>query len=440
MKILHILNSYLPQHIAGTEVYVSALVRELKKKNYDSKVIVPNYGKWENSSYFFEDTEVIKYAEPTVADRAIITGQIAPKGLENFIKILTIEKPTIVHFHELAGSIGIGIYHVEAARKMGFKIIMSFHLVKYSCKTGTLMYMNKIKCDGIIRELACSKCWLKETGQPELQSLIIRTGYSLLHLLNIDSRFLKNSLGTALAFPNIISDLRKNILKLEALTDGFIVLTDWYQDILKKNGVHLSHLSVITQGLPNDFIEKPIIKNNNKIRLIFIGRISPFKGVHILLSALKQIPQNKVELFVYGVASDQDYMDKCLEISVGMNNLFWKGSIAPGLVINTIREFDILCLPSSIAEMSPLVIQEAFAAGIPVLASNVYGNADQVINNENGWLFKFNDIDELKIQLEKLIEKPSLIEDAGLKINAVKSFKLVADEHIAVYKKALKEI
>ena len=85
MKILHVLNSYLPEQIAGTEIYVSALVRELKKKSILSKVIIPNYTKKENEHYFYEGTEVIKYAEPTLANREIITGKMASKCIKFFL-------------------------------------------------------------------------------------------------------------------------------------------------------------------------------------------------------------------------------------------------------------------------------------------------------------------------------------------------------------------
>ena len=438
MKIIHILNSYLPQHIAGTEVYVSALVRELKKQNIFSKVVIPNYGKCENESYFFEAVEVIKYAEPTIVDRALLMGKKAPDGLDNFLQILNIEKPDIVHFHELAGSVGVGIFHVEGARNMGFKIVLSFHLAKYTCKTGTLMYMNQTKCDGIIKELKCSNCWLNDTGENVIKSLIIKAGYSFMYYLKIDARIIENSLGTALAFPKIIAEIKENILKLQRITDGFVVLTDWYQQILLKNGIQQSHLSLIKQGLPTDYLKSPVfVKCGKKIRIVFIGRVSHFKGVDILLSAIKQISQHKVELFIYGVATDQEYMNKCLRIAGDMQNLFWKGSIEPNKVVDTIKEYDILCLPSTICEMSPLVIQESFAAGIPVLASNDYGNAEQIIDGENGWLFKFKDVTDLKSKIEYLIEKPSLIDKAALKIKSVKTFKSVAEEHISLYEKIL---
>ena len=438
MKIVHVLSSYLPNQIAGTEVYVSALVRELKKRNINSKVIIPNIGKTENEYYFFEETEIIKYAEPSTEKRSILTGNEAPMGLIPFTKILKSEHPDLVHFHEVAGGVGVGIFHVNAAKEMGFKTLMTFHLAKYTCKTGSLMYMNETKCDGVIRELQCSKCWLNESGETGLRFEAIKAGYTLMHHLNIDTRFLKNSLGTALALPKVIEGIRNNLLKLQSITDGFVVLTDWYKNILLKNGVQESHLSLIKQGLPVEFVEKIISeKKNGKLRLVFVGRVSHFKGLDILLLALKDIPQNRVDLEIYGAATEQDYLDKCLQISAGNSNVFWKGTIAPSLVINMLQEHDVLCIPSAVSEMGPFVLKEAFAAGIPVLASNVYGNAEQVIDGENGWLFKFKDVAHLKNIIEYLMENSSLIEEAKLKIPAVKSFETVAEEHEKLYKEIL---
>lgn len=438
MKVIHVLNSYLPQHIAGTEVYVSALVRELKLQNVTSKIVIPNYGKTHNETYFFEGTEVIKYAEPSTVERAIIMGIKAPKGVIDFTKVLLSEKPDIVHFHELAGSIGIGLFHVEAAKAMGFKLIMTFHLAKYTCKTGTLMYMNQTKCDGIISKIRCSDCWLNETGVNKTSFNVIKAGYTLMHYLHLDTRVLKNSLGTALALPNIILDIRKNMLKLEKLTDGFIVLTEWYKNILFKNGVKQSHLSIINQGLPNSNNEKiKKLKSNNKLSLVFVGRISHFKGVDILLSALKNIDQEKVELTIYGTATEDDYMEKCLLLSLNMKNIFWKGSIEPSKVIDTISLYDVLCIPSAVSEMGPFVLKEAFAASVPVLASNVYGNTEQIIDGVNGWLFKFKNVDDLKNIIDNLINNPSQILFASGNIVKPHNFGVVATEHIKVYDKVL---
>ena len=441
MKIIHVLNWYLPENIAGTEVYVCALVRELKKIGILSKVIIPNYGKTENESYIFDEVEVIKYAEPTIVDRAFITGQKAPGGLSSFLKILDIEKPDIIHFHELDGSIGIGLFHVEAAKKLGVKLVMTFHLTKYTCKTGTLMYMNQIKCDGVINKFKCSDCWLNETGLKKSKMQFIKSAYTVMQYLQLDTRFLKNKVGTALALPNIILEIRKNLLRLEAMTDCFIVLTDWYKNILLKNGVKESHLSIINQGLPNDFKGKiKKTKNNKKLQLVFIGRVSQLKGVDILLSALVNINQNLVELSIYGNATDKKYMQKCLQISSELKNVFWKGNIEPHLVIETISQFDVLCIPSACSEMGPFVLKESFAAGVPVLASNVYGNAEQINDGENGWLFKFKDVNDLKNKIDALIDNPIKILEAANNILPPRNFNMVATEHINIYNKVFSKI
>ena len=436
MKIVHVLSSYLPLQIAGTEVYVAALVRELKKINISSIIVIPNIGKTKDENYFFERIEVIKFAEPSLEKRAYLTGEKPPLGLDHFINTLKNTQPDLVHFHEIAGGVGVGIFHLKAAKEMGFKTLMTFHLAKYTCKSGTLMYMNQTKCDGVIRELQCSKCWLNESGETGLRLQTIKAGYTLMHLLHIDTRFLKNSLGTALALPKVMGDIRKNLMKFQSLTDGFVVLTEWYKNILLKNGVQETHLSLIKQGLPVEFVEQKItVKKNKKLRLVFVGRVSHFKGLDILLLALKDIPQNRVDLVIYGAATEQDYLDKCLQISAGNSNVFWKGTIPPYLVINVLHEHDVLCIPSAVSEMGPFVLKEAFAAGIPVIASNVYGNAEQIIEGENGWLFKFKDVADLKNKIEILIQTPSLIQNAKEKIPTVKSFELVAEEHAVLYKK-----
>ena len=87
--------------------------------------------------------------------------------------------------------------------------------------------------------------------------------------------------------------------------------------------------------------------------------------------------------------------------------------------------------------MSPLVIQKAFEAKIPVLASDVYGNAKQIIHNKNGWFFKFNDQSSLINQLQQLMNNLELINTAKFNIKSVKSFELVAHKKLIVYKHVL---
>jgi glycosyltransferase involved in cell wall biosynthesis len=144
-----------------------------------------------------------------------------------------------------------------------------------------------------------------------------------------------------------------------------------------------------------------------------------------------------VTLDIYGPDAEGAYAEECRRQTAGMGNVHWKGSIAPGTVVPTLAHYDLLCLPSTFSEMSPLVIQEAFAAGIPVLASNVYGNAEQLSDGVNSWLFEFKNIASLKEKLQLLINDPVLLEQAKKRLPITRSFDAVASEHLALYKSVL---
>ena len=86
MKTLHVLNHFLPQQTAGTEVYTWALGKHLQNHGIDVKVVIPHYGERESYSYIYDGLFVYQYAETSVVDRSLILGFRFPDGLINFEK------------------------------------------------------------------------------------------------------------------------------------------------------------------------------------------------------------------------------------------------------------------------------------------------------------------------------------------------------------------
>jgi glycosyltransferase involved in cell wall biosynthesis len=197
---------------------------------------------------------------------------------------------------------------------------------------------------------------------------------------------------------------------------------------------------LIEQGLIKDetpFQKKDRLKTNSILRLIFIGRIVDFKGLHLLLKAIAELDDYKIELDIYGQSNNDKYEIDCKNSCVNNNLVSFKGPILHARVVETIMQYDLLCLCSTFSEMSPLVIQEAFEAKVPVLASNVKGNTEQIQHNINGLLFNFNDINSLKQQLLRCINEPNLL--ANLKKNIVKpnKFSNVSQAYFQLYKTLL---
>lgn len=433
IKVIHVLNHFLPEKYAGTEVYVKSLCQDLLAKNIISKVLIPNYGKDYFDFYIYDEISVCKYPETSLIDRNLILGFRSPNGLSHFISYLETEAPSIVHFHEIAGSNGVTLSHIEAARKIGLKVVITLHVVGYSCKSGSLIQSNSGLCNGKIGTLKCSKCFLNSKLDP-FPSLILSLVSNILDSLNVNTLRLQNKLGIALSSVHLIKKHKKNLFFIFDNSDLVVVLNEWYKDILLSNHLNKNKIRVINQGLPHsNMIIKKNLVNSDCLRLVYVGRICFIKGVHILVDAILKLPNSKVELYIYGSSDDFAYEANLKHLTLFNSNIHWMGRIKPDDVINIISQFDALCLCSVVSEMSPLVIQEANAAGIPVIASNVQGNAAFILHEFNGLLFEVNNTEQLrKLILKCLLDKELLLRLAK-NIQIPRSFDKVGTEYIDLY-------
>lgn len=438
MKVLQVLNHFLPNQTAGTEVYTWALSKKIQLQGVEVKIVIPNYGETESSNYFYDGIAVHQYAEPSVVDRSLIMGFRIPNGLIHFEKYICDERPDIIHFHELAGSNGITLKHVHIAKQSGAKVIMTFHLAGNSCKTGTLVNLGKTTCDGVIDLQKCSNCYLHSTGNGKI-AVSLTAASTFFHNFSINTKHWQNKVGTALGTVSIISKLKEDFNFLVSQCDYVVSLTNWYEKILIANGVNQKKIKVIKQGIPlepTNYLLSPKI-HEGPLKLIFLGRINKFKGLHLLIDAIKDIDPLSVQLSIFGNSDDAEY-ESTLKIQAASNkNISWNGKLNQEDVVKTLQQYDALCLCSTFSEMSPLVIQEAFAAGIPVIASNVYGNAEQISHNHNGLLFKFNNVHDLRNQILRCINEPSLLQDLAMNIKPPRSFKEVGSECHDLYKSLL---
>jgi glycosyltransferase involved in cell wall biosynthesis len=440
LKVLLCLNHFLPDKVAGTEVYCLSLAKGLQGQQVDVTVLAPNYDQTINQFYEIDGIPVIRYAEPSAVDRALIMGKRKPEGLLYFEKVLTDIQPDIIHFHGLGGSNGITHHHVLLAKKLEFKVLFTFHIAGLSCFTGNLLYKEETKCDGYAAPLKCSRCVYSSKQISGIKKTLLTTASGIAFKIGYDTSAWQSSLGTAIGFPFIIKERNKRLQELADACDRLIVLTEWYKKVLLLNQLDPAKLVTLTQALPTQLTSSqatPVA--DKKIRIAFIGRVVYAKGLHLLIDALLQLNSPDLVLDIYGQVNEEAYGADCLSKTKGNNSITWKGIIAPEEVVNTLTHYSVLCIPSAICEMSPLVIQEAFAAGIPVIASDVYGNAEQVKDGVNGWLFPFKDSVALQQVLQQLLNNPQEIEQMKKGLPAVKSFSTLVEEHISLYQSILNE-
>ena len=436
MKIIYCLNSFFPKHSGGTEVYTLSLIREMKKLGHEGIVVIPDITSNIYNEYEIYGVRVISYPENTKFDKKLAWGKHMPEGINFFRDILLKEKPNIVHFQEFSYSVGITLHHFRLAKELGCSVLMTIHIAGYSCFTGELMYMGKTPCSGIIDEYACSKCVMHFKGLRGKKLSILSRFSIFLYKIGINLSKWNNKIGTALGFPFLINSTKQNLIELSQICGKIVVVSEWYHNVLIKNGIQKNRIAIIKQGLAlnkSNIIKKKLNTEINPLKIIFLGRVTQIKGIDLLIDVILQFPNESIQLDIYGHTEGTDFEYACKEKSKNHENINWCGLMPPDDVLNKLSEYHLLCLPSVCSEMASLVIQEAFASGIPVLASNTPGNAEYINNGVNGWLFNFADASDLKEKINLLVNNPNLLFKASERIEKVKEFNSIAIEYESIY-------
>ena len=402
----------------------------------NAQVLIPHYNSGVSDEYVHEGIVVHRYAEPSVVDRSLIMGRRKPDGLAAFAKLLQSLQPDVVHFHGLGGSNGITYHHVSLAKELGYKVVFTFHIAGLSCFTGTLIYQEKVACNGYASPIKCTRCVYQAKNLSAVKTHFLKYASQLGYSLGYDASRWQNSLGTAIGFPFVIKQRKKILQQLAQDCDQLIVLTNWYKKVLDLNGISSHKLLYLPQALPPQeqrVDDKNTLPTSPILKMVFVGRIVYSKGLHLLLEVVKQLDPQRVELHIYGQLKDEEYAAGCKKIIDAHPHITWKGVLQPGDVVATLSQYDVLCIPSVICEMSPLVIQEAFAAGIPVIASDVYGNAEQIEHGKNGWLFPFKNATALFKIVNDLLLHPEKFSLAKTNLPPVSSFTNLAQKHLQLY-------
>jgi len=168
----------------------------------------------------------------------------------------------------------------------------------------------------------------------------------------------------------------------------------------------------IPNGVDNDLLSYPIkyahSSNNSPVSILTIGSLIPRKGVDTIIQAIKQVKSNVVKLTIVGSGSEEDNLKKLVNRLQLNSVVSFKGSIPAAQIGQYLSSADIFIL-ASYSEGRPNVILEAFAAGIPVIASDIDGNRELVADGINGLLFKAGSVQALSAQIRKLLANTDIM-------------------------------
>ena len=151
-------------------------------------------------------------------------------------------------------------------------------------------------------------------------------------------------------------------------------------------------------------------------RVLFAGRLYALKGVMDLVRATAQVAQSlDVELVLAGSLDDRQYVSqlKNESASLGISDIvYFRGLLDEQELRKELSRAAVLVLPSY-QETAPMVIVEAMAAGLPVIASDIGGVSYLVKDGKTGFLIPSGDVNALSGRLMTLLSDRSLRQSFG---------------------------
>lgn len=188
---------------------------------------------------------------------------------------------------------------------------------------------------------------------------------------------------------------RKVSEKLLSFADGYIVHSSEEADLLSElypDKPRLNRILPIYTQFPSGDKELP---KRGRLELLFFGFIRPYKGLDILLEALAKLQDKEAYLTVAGEPwVDKDKYEQEIRKMNIPNLELHLGYVDDASAANFFQRADVVVLPYRSATGSA-VLALAYHYKKPVLASNVGGIPDGVIEGKTGWLIEPADADAL---------------------------------------------
>jgi glycosyltransferase involved in cell wall biosynthesis len=236
----------------------------------------------------------------------------------------------------------------------------------------------------------------------------------------------------------------ENLASLFTLVDRFVSLTPWVRALLQLNGVPSARIvdsphGVFVQPGPSDAGTR---LPGAPVRLAHLGRLEPVKGTRLVIDAVRAIPDAAIALDVFGILQGHADVDRLAELRAlagGDGRIRFLPTIEHAGIADTLAAYDAVVVPSQSLETGPLVVLEAFAAGVPVIGSALGGIAERVRDEWNGLLVQpFNSAAAWRATLARCAAEPHRLARLRTHVRRPRPMRDVAREMAALYNQLLR--
>ena len=201
------------------------------------------------------------------------------------------------------------------------------------------------------------------------------------------------------------------------------------------NGVNLKKFKPQVNSIPQ--------YNDHKINILFVGRMEKRKGLRYLLKAYASLrwKYQNIRLIIVGSEELDAECNKIIN-EHSLHDIVITGPVSEEKKLEYFSSADIFCTPATGQESFGIVLLEAMASNIPIIATNIDGYASVVTNQKEALLVSPKDHLSLEHAIIQIIENPelklALIENASKKVKNFEWNK-VAKRILEFYEKTLQK-
>lgn len=349
MRIALVVHKFPPASYGGTEVYALNLARGLSARH-------------EVAVFYRDDGDGTRFREEQVqrdgftvwrVGRAFRAEKASPAALffdtfynpeveQSFQRFVEAFKPDLIHFQHLM----LLSYRLPALSR-SIPQLLTLHDYWFLCANSQLIWPDAQLCRGKALGMNCARCATARIGSPLLN--VGRPAFAALFQLR-DALVRR----AALRIGRFISP--SHFLKQQYVQAGFPA----QPFAVLENGVDVARL----RSFPR------VPASDGRLRVTYLGALAWQKGVHVLVEAARELDPQRVAVRVYGNPDTfPDYSARLRALANPQTTIF-EGPVPNAEVGRVLAQTDVLAVPSLWYENSPVVIQEAHAVGVPLLASD----------------------------------------------------------------------
>jgi len=273
-------------------------------------------------------------------------------------------RPAVAHFHNTFPLISPSAYH--AARSEGIPVVQTLHNYRLFC-VNAQFYRDGRPCEDC---LGLSVPW-----------------HGVQHACYRSSRLASATVATMVGVHRALGTWKHRV-------DRYIALTEFARSKCIAGGLPAERVVV----KPNFIHPDPGAGDGAGAYALFVGRLSPEKGVRTLLAAWRRLG-NVMPLRVVGDGPLAAEVRAAQDSNASVCHL---GRKTPGEVLELIGAARCLVCPSEWYEGLPRVVVESLARGTPVIASRIGSLAELVQHGRTGLHFRAGDSDDLVSQVTRM--------------------------------------